>query len=79
MPRPDHICSSGEGGRCEHCFRSLTNVLKFPSGKPRPPVVPQVPDISVKELNARCAALQELDARWVALVSQDVSSRGGLR
>ena len=79
MLRPNHICICGEGGRCEHCFQVLTNVLMFPSGELQSPVVPQVPDITDEELNARWAALVELDARWVAFVSQDATSTGGLR
>lgn len=79
MLRPDHICISRQGGRCEYCFSAVRNVFSFPSGKPQPPAVPQGPDISNEELNARWAALEQLDARWVALVSQDVTSRGGLR
>ena len=79
MLRPNHICICGKGGRCEHCFRVLTNVLMFPSGEPQSPVVPPVRDITDEELNARWAALVELDARWVAFVSQDATSTGGLR
>ena len=79
MLRPDHICISDEGGRCEHCFQVLTNVVSFPSGKPRLPVPPQVPDITDQELNARLAALVELDNRWVAFVGRDATSRGALR